>query len=485
MLSRTLASEDSLVLAWYSFQSRVSQLSSIAEHRRKADLPLLGYDAECRLIDSLSGRMASLLDCHYPSPHQLLSTLQDVQSYLRSSGTFADHCQRLWSRVYDDAPSRATPYEAAVYDRLAVRSTLARRAEKVYRMCSGFDEYFRAGWYPFFLTLTVRNSDLDLVFSPDSRAWAKFIRSVARQVSRSPNAPLDAPDASQVKFVRSSERSPRLERPHIHAVLWLRDLPAGLTDPNRGRSVPSCANSLWFLRYWPYADRRAYSAVPLRFSPNDAFARRGWQWRVDKVADGSYVPQAAGSPVVLARYMSKYLTKDHGRRTSDRRILRWQMSLSLGMTEVLNLVNRVSLETAEHYLTRIAETEWTHLGNRVPPGLIRRLAARRVIRDRTADLLSSDPSAAGKAMTYLRTMLATSTRPGILNSLDEMQRQARQTTRTVYPDGQSTGFSPTLNLIPLEDFDVSLVDEANRVACDCFRAGIAERGIRGNPHPLH
>ena len=487
VLPRTLSCESSLVQAFYTYASRVDQLHRISEHRRRSDLPLLGWPEELSEIDRL-GQMVASLDRLSPTPAEVCYVMEEIRKYVASRGTFEDHCRLVWRRAYPGGDPGLNEFEQAVFRRLAHVGRLARRNEKIFRMVAGFTEYAAAGWFPFFITLTVRNSDLDRVFAPEARCWSRFIESFGRVlVANSQTAPHAALNGSQrisdfVQFSRAAEKSPRLERPHLHAVIWLRYLPPGLRDPNRGRRVPDQVNTIWFKRFWPWCDRQAYSAIPIRFGPNDVFARAGWQWPVDRLPDNRYVARECGSPLRLARYMAKYLTKDPSAPRTDRRIMRWQMSNGFGLTEIDSLVRSLPLPLVESVLCRLKATEWTHLNHPVPMPLVRRRAAKRVMRERIAPITSTAPSEATAAMSYLLATMATPTQPGLLSSLDEMRKQAAST--TTIPDGVNTTFSPTRNLRPSAAFSQEDLDRVNAAAGRIFTDGAYQRSVRGNAHPL-
>lgn len=223
------------------------------------------------------------------------------------------------------------------------------------------------GWYVVFDTLTYdpsRYNDED--FRLEIAIWIRKLRySVGMRVYGSKKVARSHKSSDYFRYclVFEQHKSGRL---HAHAIYFMRDLPVGTSyvDPNeKNRSRPNRLQPVGFPRP-PFGFS---NPIAVRFDGRDVWARLGWSWPLDKTG----VPRAPSSPVALARYLTKYISKERG-------VARCRMSQNFG---ILTLINRLKkLKIAELTQLQTTRQRFNYHTLAVPRNLLRMMARRTLAR---------------------------------------------------------------------------------------------------------
>lgn len=188
--------------------------------------------------------------------------------------------------------------------------------------------YTREGseWFVVFDTLTANDKHCDRLFDRSelayyTEAWRNYIQRIRddvrktmwKQGYRSPNSPgrnyHSIPVNEAHRYISVVEYGGKTGRPHIHVLHCMRVLPEGCTDPNAGASkagLPVNKRQIdLFRKYWDYGFTMP---IACRFSKKDAYGKAGWVWPTKK--GGRMLVEPERSPIRLANYLSKYISKD-------------------------------------------------------------------------------------------------------------------------------------------------------------------------------
>lgn len=221
--------------------------------------------------------------------------------------------------------------------------------------------YFGRIWPMVFDTLTVAPAYYTHVFKKGSTAFKDYIRRAAAL----------APEHRYLAVVEEGGTTNRL---HIHVVHMWSALPAGHRDPNKGIGEPrrrelDCMKRLW---------RFGFSTpIIVRYSPNDPWGRANYRWPLDRKTNA---PMRIGSPLRLANYLTKYLTKSYFSTRRSKHLWRIRKTQSLGRP-ILELL--LSTSTPENLLAIASTRHNLRLRNMpVPPNQLRKTALRMLQRSR-------------------------------------------------------------------------------------------------------
>ena len=190
------------------------------------------------------------------------------------------------------------------------------RRSLAWRISQELREACDADRYCLFTTLTWAPDHYDLRRRGD--VWKRYRASIQRAVCLSmygkSKPPVGVSISDMCRYVAVQEHGKQGERHHLHVIWVLAKLPQEWTDPaaerRQYREISRARD------YWPYG----YSqTLPIRFGCNDAFAKIGWYWPLDKAKGFSYdnecqeqlslVPVDTTEPQAVARYVSKYVCK--------------------------------------------------------------------------------------------------------------------------------------------------------------------------------
>lgn len=187
--------------------------------------------------------------------------------------------------------------------------------------------YTREGseWFVVFDTLTANDTHCDRLFDRSeltyyTEAWQSYIQTIRDDVRkamwhqgyRGKKGGKDfrsIPVSEAHRYISVVEYGGKTGRPHIHVLHCMKVLPEGCVDPNAGASkagLPTSRRQIdHFRKYWNYGFTMP---IACRFSKKDAFARIGWVWPTKKGKHMQVEPER--SPIRLANYLSKYISKD-------------------------------------------------------------------------------------------------------------------------------------------------------------------------------
>jgi hypothetical protein len=293
---------------------------------------------------------------------------REINTILSSRALLTHPVATTMATIFKGLPppgkAQLSHFETAITDQMALFYRESRA--KIYRVELMFDLAFYASSPLIFNTLTVRPGEYSNVFSRNSTAFKNYIRRFQKIMGQGP-------------YLAVVEEGPSTGRLHIHVVHICSR--TNFDDPNKNVVVPTRREASWLRSCWPYG---FCSPIIVRTSPNDAWGRAGFRWPFDTRSDG---PLPVSSPLKLASYLSKYLTKTY--LSPKRRKYQWRVRKShqLGRPLVANIMSNLS-HTA---LTAIASTPPTvRLNNTtIPDRLIRLGALRQLLTLNRSELTST------------------------------------------------------------------------------------------------
>ena len=196
------------------------------------------------------------------------------------------------------------------------------------------------GWYVVMDTLTFDRDSYEDFADGCTRRWKNYIQNwrylVGVQYAGSRSAMRRIPATDYLRYACCVEKGDRTGRIHMHCLLFLRVLPVSMQrDPNLGYSVPKYRELVGAKQLWPWGFS---TPVAVRLGPQDAYARLGWRWPVDRKT-GKEVRY--GSPGAVAGYLVKYLLKASN-LTGEYR-WRFRMSRGLGQGRVMKFIRSIPL----------------------------------------------------------------------------------------------------------------------------------------------
>ena len=313
-------------------------------------------------LERLERRMVARLD-----NNPLKSPTRWERSRIESARLLKREVLAGWSR----APE--TPLVEAYLARVRERTLNARKTEQVSRLVWALNEAVCEGWYPVFVTLTVKPEKYDAVFSKESSAWKNYHRAVRRAIGRRLGLSKRESEAADIhRFMAVVERGHLRGRLHIHVVHLCKALPVEAIDPNRGRATPDYREMKAWCQFWEFG---FVSAIPIRLAPMDVYARQGWKWPVVRKGD-RWEPYRSAGVLGVARYVGKYLAKT---RYDDKEYWRCRMSRNLGLEKISRTISKFPmkrlLRISRGHLPRVKlETR------AIPKHLMRRAALREMMR---------------------------------------------------------------------------------------------------------
>ena len=208
----------------------------------------------------------------------------------------------------------------------------------------------REDWFLVFNTLTVNDAEYENVWGDRERhsnIWKKYIARITYDVGVALGLKKGEYRASDIhRYAAVVESGKKKGRLHIHVVHYLKALPNGVVDPNRGRSVPNYQEISAFHQYWEYGFSTPRA---VRFGANDPYGNLGWRWPVvrSKRSSTVWVPLRNGSPAVVAAYLGKYLSKDASGINEAEESKRWHYRVKItqgfGLDPYRELMSQLSL----------------------------------------------------------------------------------------------------------------------------------------------
>lgn len=351
-------------------------------------------------------QMANKVFARYHRAKTLLATLERKREYLKDE-IRPDHTQRLSSvkvdlkifisqldnkeykaetpkwvswpvkdvvqYVFRDINRDSSPNHTALErEACNLMTELGRQKAVQYQkflICSEIAYRASQNWYFVFNTLTVRQGEMENVFSPTSNAFKKYIQRISYDVQKAHElAGGNAGDDTHTYFA-VTEYGSQSGRLHIHCLHAMRALPLGARDPNLGRANPTQRQIERFRQYW----RHGFSVpIAVRYNTRDAFGVDNWRWPMDAKTG---LGLKAKSPLAIAGYMSKYVLKAY----NDRKDYKWRCKKNHQYgTQIINeLVSQLTIKTMTTMLMEDRITATLNNGL-VPKTLLRTTVLRRL-----------------------------------------------------------------------------------------------------------
>ena len=257
-------------------------------HYRQTDFRVKAViDRMYRLLRDLKSRSLSRLDYQFiiETRRTLLSRIQAIRRKAR-----------LLRRFYGHLPDQE------IVDLLKGISKDNQRKQRIARLVSEMEYAKLKGFGVIFNTLTFNDHAVHL---PRDETWDLFRQNCrtyfqARTDQKRP--------AQYFKMIGIPEYGAETCRFHIHCVMVFQTVRPDFVDPNCGRWRPYKREVDRIKKLWQHGNS---SPVLVRWN-NDRWSRAGWRW-----------PWKNGKPItsdatLLARYVSKYLTKQEAQAEEAR-----------------------------------------------------------------------------------------------------------------------------------------------------------------------
>lgn len=270
--------------------------------------------------------------------------------------------------------------------RTKARCLNARKAELKARLWLEMMLRVKQGWFIIFDTLTVENSNHEVVFGEKSTVWKDYIRLVDRSIGIKIHGNwLSAVRARSVgdefhTYFAVIERGSQSGRLHIHVLHFMKVLPENCVDPNVGRGVCNYREITGFKRLW-----RCYgysTPIAVRFNNSDAYAKIGWRWPVKlDEKSGMFKDIDCKRPDGIVHYMGKYLTKEYN-KSINKEDVKWRVRVSqnLGKTILKKIIKSCSPKLCELILRTRSTKVMLVRNHPVPMTMIKRMAMRKLLK---------------------------------------------------------------------------------------------------------
>jgi len=242
----------------------------------------------------------------------------------------------------------------------------------------------KQGWFLVFNTLTVTDWNMQKVFGPDANAWEKYIKALEREIgySKYPNKTVreikELSDGRPFhRYFAVVERGKETGRLHIHALHFIKDLPRGCSDPNKGRNIPNYKEISYLKKLWEYG----YSTPePVRISNSDAYAKLGWRFPVEKTEDGHKTIRC-GSTEGVVSYIAKYITKEYNKKQNGETKWRTRMSRTLGLDPIIQIIKKANKQEILLMTALPKCKQMKMLQKSLPFNLIKREATKQLLKN--------------------------------------------------------------------------------------------------------
>lgn len=303
------------------------------------------------------------------------------------------------------------------------------------RCVHAINQAAKAGWFIVFDTLTLDDAKIKL-FNDTPHALRDHFREVAKSVGDALGYTARQSRKRSKEFfhyICVPEYGTKEGRLHWHCVYLMKALPSGTQDPNYGRTVPNYREVETLKWIWTYGNTKPIS---VRYS-GCAYSKLNWKWPVDKT--GQRVK--AGSPIGVALYVTKYITKK-----TDQDVVRmnprgksWNSQLRKEMLLLASKDFRVrcnrefgKMLPSMNNLTLISLMELTKLHYSVSPmSLLLKQKAKREMRLRlgaltAADVLALVPETLN-LLKYLRDLTRTNEEFNLANFMSSLAPKLAET----------------------------------------------------------
>jgi len=321
-----------------------------------------------------------------------------------------------------------SPLEQALIDNMNTAGRQARCASHEARLAWEIAYRASQGWFMLFNTLTVAPGEYYKVFHPESDAFQKYIRQIDNLCAKAAyGSTRNAKGKEYHTYCAVIEEGAKHGRLHIHVLHLFSHLPAEAQDPNKALRVPYRRELNVFKARWLHGFT---SPIMVRYSPQDAYGKKGYRWPYDNRTQQSYLIK---SPLHIAGYMSKYITKTYTSKKRTENLWRIRRTRNLGQTIPQELLS--TLTPSQLLAVASCNSLNTKINNRKIPRAILQQEALRQYNQRRNHHSSKNPipSLAEMGEHIVRTpsplhSLRGSTRTTITNSL---QRHTHTLTQAI------------------------------------------------------
>lgn len=285
------------------------------------------------------------LDSNFTIPHtQYLAARQGFNKL----GTTKAHMKNVFGWYGKPTGKGLTPDETIFLKNLAAMGVKARVSELRYRLETAIDESVKKGWFLIFQTLTVEVQHVETVFKKGSRVWSDYIRDFERGTGSAIYGSVREAERQRAagnhwhKYFAVVEPGSKNGHLHIHCLHMLQELPGrSKSDPNIGLKIPYRREVNHLRNYWKYGYMKPFA---VRMEADDAYTKLGWRWPSVETGEktGIFEPYEAKPPIAVARYISKYVSKQYNQK--NRSPFRCRMTRNLGMSKIKTLTKTTSDE---------------------------------------------------------------------------------------------------------------------------------------------
>lgn len=444
-LSTANVSELLRVNPYYRLYRRSITLKTSLQARSEA-LERLGYPFATETTNP--ALRALLIDLTEFTSTVLLDT-NTIKSHTHIPAPLLLPVKLVHESIFPGAPpvlrKAPNPLEAEVLKSMKYLSQMAKASEIAWCTTSEIALAAYEHRYMLFNTLTVDDYSYDAVFRPDSQAWKNYVQEIDRVFAIAAAGTIRAAkDIDYHSYIGVVEQGSKTGRLHIHALHFFTHLPDGWKDPNTGLAKPVKRIIDQARALWPYGHSMP---IAVRYGTQDAYALSNWRWPEQK--DGTGLKTQ--SPLALANYVTKYITKAYSTNASGGYSWRVRKSHQLGLKIPRAILHKTSTTTLlvliQHQTIRV------RLGNKLIPGALLRTLALREIQDRSSmidlftaataaqprpsllqhsrDLIRTNAESNSASTTHLRTV--TFSNEDIFNALEELRLLGRECSDTYFP----------------------------------------------------
>lgn len=272
--------------------------------------------------------------------HAALVMLRDLRSALRLDRTelnshtlgapllrrpVSEILAEIFAGLPQPGKAQPTALEAALIDNMNTAGRQARCAAHEARLAWEIAYRASLGWFMIFNTLTVAPGEYHKVFSPQSTAFQHYIRRIDNICARAAYGSVrNAKGKDYHTYCAVVEEGAKHGRLHIHVLHMFEKLPHNAQDPNKALRVPYRRELNCFKAQWLHGFT---SPIMVRYSPQDAYGQKGYRWPYDNRTNSSYLIR---TPLHIAGYMSKYITKTYTSKKRANNLWRIRRSRNLG-----------------------------------------------------------------------------------------------------------------------------------------------------------
>lgn len=275
----------------------------------------------------------------------------------------------IWQDLPAPRPAQLNAVETQIVKTMNAKGRRKRAGNYKWEIAAEIAEKARLGWYMIFNTLTVDDENYAAVFS-SGEAWADYIRRVDREIATAAYGSIrNAMGEDYHTYFAVTERGTQTKRLHIHVLHFMKALPRAARDPNTGFTRPTRRELDCLRGYWTQGRT---SPVMVRYSPEDAYGRANYRWPIDKrTGKGLQV----GSPLRVAGYMSKYVTKTYLNQKRKTHPWRVKKSRQFGQAILAELARQLPTRTLIATASQATMSIKMNM-SRVPPEQLRLAALR-------------------------------------------------------------------------------------------------------------